>query len=660
MKSKEKELLLLLHENCASFQNAASLAEQLQLSERTIRTYIRGLEHTLKDKGAVVQAKQGRGYQLMVTDHALFDPYIHQISHRQIQQKMKTMDTSADRQSWILNRLLLRDEKLLIDGLCDELYVSRSTITKDLKSVSDLLAPYHLTLQSKAGSGIQVVGEESEKRAFIMDYFFRDSKFDSLREYLDHSGYFDDLPVESLIMIILEEARRGQITLSDVMIQNILLHLGLSIKRSQKGLRLSQIEYLDRIPDTREFQTASRILQRLEQSLNMVFPPEEAAYLTLHLGVKGSSSFSISERQKDEIREEIIRVLIQIDMETGCLLHEDERVIGPLLEHMVPLIIRLRQKIRQDNPLTEEIMRDHPDIFWMTRQYFSTMPSLQGMEIDNDEWAYLTLHIMAAMESSSEQRKLQVLLICATGYGSSQLLKNRIDKEFGDSVHIVRETGYFNMNDDFLKGIDLIISSVNIGPVIFGVPFIHVSLFLNDEDIAHIREFISHHNSRSPNKKVSGVSRSRREWLFDTFITSDIFQVFDQPVSREAIMKSLIRSLADGETEGFEKHMEDQVALRQQLGSIIFSDSIAVPHPAMPVSKEARIAVGLVPQGCRWNEEYPAIRIVFLLSPSYVSNEGIHHTVSGIVSLIDHPEVQKQILEKPTYENFRELFINML
>lgn len=35
-------------------------------------------------------------------------------------------------------------------------------------------------------------------------------------------------------------------------------------------------------------------------------------------------------------------------------------------------------------------------------------------------------HFMAAKERYKEQRKYNVLVICATGYGSAQMLKSRI------------------------------------------------------------------------------------------------------------------------------------------------------------------------------------------------------------------------------------------
>ena len=64
------------------------------------------------------------------------------------------------------------------------------------------------------------------------------------------------------------------------------------------------------------------------------------------------------------------------------------------------------------------------------------MPALKNYTINEDEWAYLALHLMAALKERAAH-KLHALIICATGYGSAQLLKNRVVSEFGKNITVV-------------------------------------------------------------------------------------------------------------------------------------------------------------------------------------------------------------------------------
>lgn len=66
----------------------------------------------------------------------------------------------------------------------------------------------------------------------------------------------------------------------------------------------------------------------------------------------------------------------------------------------------------------------------------------QKNDVSDDEWAYISLHLMAAIERYSNRHKLRVLVVCATGYGSAMMLKNRLEKEFEGRLRIVDVISY--------------------------------------------------------------------------------------------------------------------------------------------------------------------------------------------------------------------------
>ena len=72
--------------------------------------------------------------------------------------------------------------------------------------------------------------------------------------------------------------------------------------------------------------------------------------------------------------------------------------------------------------------------------------------------------------------KLHALIICATGYGSAQLLKNRVISEFGKNITVVNVKGYYEINETTLKGIDLIISSIDLSTMFLKFQF-YMSVF---------------------------------------------------------------------------------------------------------------------------------------------------------------------------------------
>lgn len=666
MKPKERDLLLQLFNNQDHFITSQELSKLLSLSERTVRTYIHGLQSLVSENGAEIVAKQGYGYKLNTIRPLQFEMFINKnkLKLQNDDEDGESLDTSFDRNNYILNKLFLEDEKLYLDKVADTLYVSRSTLTKDINTIKKMLQPYELTLVSKPNYGTWVEGKESKKRSFIMDYFFRGARFNSIQEYMSHISYFEDIPVENLIMIVLDECKGKKIKLSDVMIQNVLMHLTLSIKRINKGLTLKNYEIDPYISQTLEFSVAENIIHRLEDELNIEFPHEEIAYLTLHLGAKNNRSLEEDGNSPETIENDLKDALITMEDELGISLVEDSILIKCLIDHLIPMFVRLNRGVNLENPLKEEIMKEHADIFDMTKTWLSRMPQFKNRVVSDDEWAYLSLHFMAAIERMREKNKLQVLVICATGYGSAQLLKNRIEKEFGDYLHVVSEVGYYEMSDTVLQGIDLIISSVNLASVIFGIPFLHVSVFLSKDDVNAIQDFIDvtllKKKSSLNIEPIKKTTLKARKEIFSSYIKPEYFHVFKSPCDTNRVLDVLLDKLNVDKKDTYKKHMLDQIRLRESMGSFIFSDTVAVPHPAMPVGKQAAVAIGIIPDGFSWDEGHPGVKIVFLLSPSYLANEGLKHITQTIVRLIDAPDLQEELFQEQTFEAFQNIFLKLM
>ena len=660
MKPKEKELLSLLYQNQNRFLTGRELAQALHISERTVRSYIRRMEPVITENGGEILAKQGNGYRLLLRRPVQFAVLAGTPGTETTRKTAQTPDSAQERRRYLMQRLLLNGETLQAEETAERLYVSTSTLKKELYQLRGMLDEYGLVFDS-GPAGISIHGDETSKRALIMDYFFRSSTFNSIQEYMDHSGYFDDIPTEQLLRMVLDESRQFGIRLSDIMVQNVLLHLALSVKRMQAGLRPEHAVLPPAFEQSSEYQASSAIFRRLSGMTGGEYPAEEVCYLALHLSGKGSWA-TRQPAQGEHLEQEVKTVLSQLAEDDVMQLDEDPQLVSSLLEHLRPMVVRLMRGLPQKNPLTQDILRDQPDLMKVIRKYFGAMPCLRRYDIDDDEWAYLALHIMAALERQKEKRKLQVLVVCATGYGSSQLLKSRLMKHFSDSLHIVTETGYYEMSDDILQGIDLIISSVNIGPVIFGVPFIHVSVFLGEEDVQNIQRFIDQEKA-GPEKKEPAAARpaskSQKE-IFDCYFSEEDFRVYKGHPERDQALSDLVETLACYEKDSFADHMREQIRLRSQMGSLVFSDTIAVPHPAVPLSKVARLALALIPEGMYWNESHPAIRFVFLMSPSYVENRNLPKVTGAIVSLMEEPVLQEQILQEQSFDVFGRILGSLI
>ena len=664
IKQKQRELISLLIRSKNGYKSSQELAAELSLSDRTVRTYLKDLKALIENNGGNIVSKQGYGFQLEILDRTSFNLFLieHHLLDKNIEQSQ--CREASERKHYILNLLLLESQKIDVETLSEQLFISSSQLNKDIAEIKSQLQSYELTLK-KSHSLIYVDGEEKAKRHFIMSYFFHEESIN----FLHHLSYFtqtcEAISFDTLTIIILDECREANIKLSDVMIQNIVLHLSLSIKRLQSGLSIQNLDLPLSTDSTLEYQVAKRIIARIESIIGFHFPKEEQMYLTLHLM---SKSNLIQNDLDEELASSLANLLLKIQQETGFPFWHDEQLKNGLIQHLKPMLVRLQQNIKLENPLIDEIKNQYGEVFRLVKHYFNQLPNLNNYDVNDDEWGYLALHFLASIEKLKNDQKAKVLIICATGLGSAQLLKNRVESEFDERVKIVATRGYYEIEPAMLNDIDFIISSVDLSSKVFKVPVFHVSVFFCEEDVQAIRRYLSHRQSPNslPKNALPLVSDDKKQnhakyiaQLFDE-IAADYFYLCQQKPTKQAVIDHLLNLLSVSEAKNFKQEMNKQMEKRQAIGEIIFSPTIVVPHPAIPVGKIAKIAIAVIPEGLIWDEHYQDIKFVFMISPSIYQNSNLAMMTKAIVNLIDDLAIQQAMLKISDFNQFKSLFIQLI
>lgn len=658
LNKKEKQIIQHLMKDRDKFVTSKELAALLNCSDRTIRTYYKTLVEKIDDySGIDLISKQGYGYKLDVLDDDALADFLEENHINDHHFDYQSITDINDRYNYLLNKLLFEQNEIYFDDLVDELYVSRSTLSSDFKKIRQKFKPYYLKIESKANKGVYVTGSERDKRRFVMDHFISSGFIDTMHSYVDNELLNQRISFEELTIIVLDECREGGLKLSDFVIQNLVIHIALAIRRITEGFKISKLEEEElKLRELPERQIADNILKRVSVSTGIDFPVEEVDYITLHLISKshGNARY-VSESMQERMRQELIDSIEKINPEVK----NDFQLIEGLLAHLSTMLIRLEGKVVLENPLTTEIQANYQEMYQLAEQVITSMPTFQSCSLPPNEIAYIALHFMAAKERYKEQRKYNVLVICATGYGSAQMLKSRIENELGNLISITDVIGYYEINDEKLKGVDFILSSIDLSNLIFNIPVFTVSVFLTDEELQEIKHGISHLNaSTSLRKKEDEASELSVREAFDDYFSKEAFFILSN-VSKDEVLRKLVKSISKHENDQFKKRMLDMMKRREAMSSIIFGEHIAVPHPMKAIGSKHHFAVAIVKNGVKWDEQYPSIKIIFLMSMSIHDNNGLPELTSAIVDLVDEPDLQEQMLACQSFDEFRILFFKI-
>ena len=129
---------------------ADELAAQLKLSGKTVRSLIKTYAKEMQENGFCITAKPGRGFGIEITDAQTY------VSGSKPQQGERTgiPQDVQERIQRLRQYLLEKDGYSKLDDLSEQFFVSRRSISNDLREVERQLAEYGLSIRRKPGYGI--------------------------------------------------------------------------------------------------------------------------------------------------------------------------------------------------------------------------------------------------------------------------------------------------------------------------------------------------------------------------------------------------------------------------------------------------------------------------------------------------------------------------
>jgi len=637
------------------YVTSKELAEYLSCSDRTVRNHLKSIDQTLNLQGVSLVSKQGQGYRLFFESQEACQTFrlIYELGDDY--NTKSSMSQSDDRLAFILNKLLFEQVPVLFDDLADELYVSRSTLSHDFKKIRRMLSEYDLSIESRANKGVYVSGEERDKRCFIMDYFLGNQFFKTLHYHVQSNFFDQTLSLEEIARIVLEECQDAKLKLSDFVLQNLVVHIGLAMVRIKSGFEIKNLSCQMSNNDT-ERKVAKKILARISEVSNQEFPVQEVDYITLHLLAKSQLSQETQTKiSKEEMKRSLVQTFQALGLDDIYHFSSDFQLFEGLITHLMTLQIRLDSRITLNNPLVDEVKKNYSDIFFMTKEILENMETFSQVSISDDEIAYVSLHFLAAIERRKENDKFSVLAICASGFGAAQMLRNRLETEFGNRLEVVDVIGYYELNQEKIQGIDFIVSAVDLSNLYFQVPVFTVSVFLKNDEIAQIREAMDQMQVSS-HTKSSQINRSASD--FKQYFSKDNFLIcFNQ--DKNSLLSNMADGLSEGESYNFKESLLHGIQQREELSSVVFSEKIAVPHPIQALGTDVKIAVAICKDPLLWDDQNSNVQLVFLLSPSIYGNEGLTDVTKRIVSLTEKDDLQNQLIACNNFEDFINIFENI-
>ncbi|MDQ0177269.1 BglG family transcription antiterminator [Bacillus chungangensis] len=485
MNNRARDLILFLMENDRFF-TVKQLSEQFSVSQRTMYNDLIEIDEFLmkhdlasltrqKGKGVFFYPKQSTKNKIkMLLDQAEF-----------------SFHTPEERKYRMLHFFLIRNNYVTIDQVSNFLKVSRNTVINDLKQIKDWLTSFNLSLISYPYKGLKIEGTELAIRKALLAVYREEQRHlldIPSSESIILSEFLSEADINMLALIVSEAEHELQTIIADNSYFRVMLHLGMAIARVKQRRTLEKMPFITGIQETREYQAACKLKEKIDSYFNIDFPENEIGYFAAQL----VSSSLQNTNQLGNINDQwlplqmITRAFIQaVEKELNVPLMNDAQLFNGLLAHLRPAIYRIKNGTTIDNPVLDQIRDNYTLVHCAVMKTITIIEAELDIIFNEDETAFVTMYVTAALERQKKQsrRTPVAIIVCNTGTSTSQMLMTQLKKWF--RIRLIGAFPARQANEIISRQpIDLVITTVPLE--LDDVEIITVNPVLSQEDLQNL------------------------------------------------------------------------------------------------------------------------------------------------------------------------------
>lgn len=438
-----------------------TLTDSLGLTRRMVLYYQKQLNDFL--------SKENLG-STFLQDDALF---LASSDMQKIPEILETLDLNqyyleaSERQECILLKIGIPGKPQFLETLTEEFHVSRRTLTNDLICIKEQLIQHNIHLLSRQKQGYYLSGDEWMIRYLLLSAYHRRTNLciDRIKKNLLLEAYqyycAESAPeqiFERLRLILIDsETYCGErfiyFSLPDLA-QSLLL-VCLRGKKESVCLPMdSSLHFTESLP----------YIEQQLSSLGLNLSPSERSYLGLML-----QSAKISHYENGKIEEPIEALLTDMIDEfrqvSGLNLSRTSELFEMFAMHVRSMYYRTKYRIKITE-LYDESGETDPSFLHLTKKTMEHLAPKYDLLLDDGELQFLSYYFCCMShpnETLTQQPKAKIVIVCASGLGSSVYVRYQVSRLLEHSFSIVI-SDLRSLNKVLDQNTRLILSTLDIAP----------------------------------------------------------------------------------------------------------------------------------------------------------------------------------------------------
>ena len=536
------------------------------------------------------------------------------------------------RESELIKRLFINQEELDIYDFAEEMYVTESTVHRDIDKLEKNLGQFDLKIRIKHDQ-LFVDGDEWNIRKALQSYVIQ---VQSLGREENIERFFLEKDIEICNEAISRLSQKYHHQFSEEYSCLLLVECLVFKKRTENNNCLTE-RTSNLINDLNHLEVYFFSGELLESIINKSFSEispyeiEAMAYSLLAYGFSIQSADYIQniEHQVNELINKVSN-LLSLD------LSKDNHLKLMLSNHISKMIFRLRNQIYITNPALEEIKKQYSSLFNVIWIAIRGLSKYYEINISNEELAFIVIHFQLAIEKIV--KPLNIVVICQNGIATSELIMSKLHKIFDSDAKITninaRELDFYD-----LSNIDLIISTIALPEV--KVPVIEVSPILTKDEIESIRSFYSEH--MTDNYTLMRTSLDGRKFNLESLQTliKKPYLIRETMKSKKECLEKMIKECDSSNRKN--KEFKESILERETLGSTSVYTGVALPHCDPRFVEQSELIIMTLDKPINWGKNN--VKLIILIAVAENDIPIFKDSLIALYSVIENQELMNELVQ---------------
>lgn len=635
--------------NISSYITVADIAEQLNVSSRTIYTYLHNDEFLQFISPCNLEIRQKQGIKLLGSKEQK-----DKIKKRLVaceQEKMQYLSAlQSDDNSYILKVLFNTKSSCTGQQLAVKLYRSASNISDTMDQIETWLKLYGVILIRRNNVGCRLDGREENIRDAYKEYVLNVK----LLHYNIILNNIDRLTKEHYYRLVLlfskDEVDKimqvlslSEIVLNNKFTENDFYDLNIKLLVELRRIKIGKFVSIEasKLKDIPEFLAAQIIKNHLEDILGYKIPVSELYLLTKYL-------LMARKQKKDSNNEQNTVAINEITLSdfishiSQCLqvdLTKDDILLNNLILHLIPAVRRSKYGEKAENPLLNKIKYEYADVYLAVLTSIEELENAEEMFFDANEVGYICLHIVAAINRHQRGHYINACLVCDSGITITNYLESSIPKYLPE-IEIIKSCVSSEFYQLKVEQYDLILDTTHLIRDITG-KLIYINELFGKDDSIYIQNWILSQrlldfNNMSPSLKDQVL------YFHDDLPDRDtVLNKYGQYLSENGYVK-----------KGYDKSLIE----RDQRVSTAMGRYVAVPHGAKDLVLKPVLAIVNLKRPILWDAEF-RVDLIFIMAVNFAKVQINKYFFSKLYEIIKNEEMISAIKNSDDISEIEKLFM---